>query len=573
MKKLISSVLILLVLAASFAATVSADTEALYFAGIDVNMPEINAEVKGLDYDIADVSANLGTVSLNPVSIENYDPAIHSSRVFMLVDTSSSLEYDTYLIQDCITSYADTLGADDALVVITFGGPKAEMILDGSENMDEVYSVIDSIYCDQSGTCFYEALGMAYDEANATSSGDFDRNYVIAFSDGVDEQDGGKTFDETIKDYASHSLPLYAACFSSYDTASIDKFGEIARSSGGSLSMIYEGYDFENLLYEINNVSLLKLEADNNIADGNKKLLSVKIGDKYIEQEVLVSRHIPDTAAPAVEEFDFDSDNKTLFIKFSEKLSDSASDPASYTVTNSDGKAFDIKNVKYSSTEFTVTLTFTDIINGDYTVTFNNITDYSQEQNPISESVAFTAEGIVVPTGDRGGNSMSLWVIIIIICVLIAAGVGVVLIIVITSKKRSDDQYRINENIPVNNDQNQLNYVQAPPVVKHHVVVNASKKVRLHIRTGNISEQSVETQVQSSLIIGRSNTCDIFIDDTKLSRQHFAIEYDNDNFYIMDLQSRNGTILNGYKVIGRQLLKSGDRITAGLSDIHFTVVR
>ena len=78
--------------------------------------------------------------------------------------------------------------------------------------------------------------------------------------------------------------------------------------------------------------------------------------------------------------------------------------------------------------------------------------------------------------------------------------------------------------------------------------------------------------VLALLIVGRSDTCDIYIDDTKLSRQHFVIENDNGTFYVMDLQSRNGTMLNGIRINSRQRLSSGDKIMAGLSDIIITIL-
>lgn len=109
-------------------------------------------------------------------------------------------------------------------------------------------------------------------------------------------------------------------------------------------------------------------------------------------------------------------------------------------------------------------------------------------------------------------------------------------------------------------------------VVKHHIKTNDAIRIRLKIQTGKTSEQNIETNIVSSLIVGRSDTCDIYIDDTKLSRQHFVIENDNGTFYVMDLQSRNGTMLNGIRINSRQRLSSGDKIMAGLSDIIITIL-
>lgn len=74
-------------------------------------------------------------------------------------------------------------------------------------------------------------------------------------------------------------------------------------------------------------------------------------------------------------------------------------------------------------------------------------------------------------------------------------------------------------------------------------------------------------EVVSSVIVGRAAACDICIDDTKLSRQHFAIEYEQGFLFLTDLQSKNGTMLNGIRIGSRQKLTSGDKIFAGLSDM------
>src|SRR5260370_17593952 len=64
--------------------------------------------------------------------------------------------------------------------------------------------------------------------------------------------------------------------------------------------------------------------------------------------------------------------------------------------------------------------------------------------------------------------------------------------------------------------------------------------------------------------IGRSSVNDLPISDKMLSRQHARIVKDGSNsLTIEDLGSRNGTYLNGERLVSVQPLKSGDRITVG----------
>ena len=63
-------------------------------------------------------------------------------------------------------------------------------------------------------------------------------------------------------------------------------------------------------------------------------------------------------------------------------------------------------------------------------------------------------------------------------------------------------------------------------------------------------------------IIGRSKNCEIALNHPKISRNHCEITYIQDEYYIKDLKSSNGTSLNGKKISHLQptLLHSNDRI-------------
>src|SRR6266571_1076245 len=68
------------------------------------------------------------------------------------------------------------------------------------------------------------------------------------------------------------------------------------------------------------------------------------------------------------------------------------------------------------------------------------------------------------------------------------------------------------------------------------------------------------------ITLGRSSAAELcFPDDTGLSRQHLAFEREGDGqtWALHDLNSKNGTILNGEKVQERIPLRSGDRVMAG----------
>jgi len=69
-------------------------------------------------------------------------------------------------------------------------------------------------------------------------------------------------------------------------------------------------------------------------------------------------------------------------------------------------------------------------------------------------------------------------------------------------------------------------------------------------------------------IIGRGSTADVVLRDEIASRQHaeikrLSLEGSLVEYYVNDLDSTNGTFLNGAKVMSQQLLQDGDKIKIG----------
>lgn len=70
------------------------------------------------------------------------------------------------------------------------------------------------------------------------------------------------------------------------------------------------------------------------------------------------------------------------------------------------------------------------------------------------------------------------------------------------------------------------------------------------------------------VVVGRSRSCDIVIDDPGLSRQHFEIKQVHGAFVMQDLGSTNGTYVEGHKVPAATLL-DGNQIEAGRTSFMF----
>jgi hypothetical protein len=70
------------------------------------------------------------------------------------------------------------------------------------------------------------------------------------------------------------------------------------------------------------------------------------------------------------------------------------------------------------------------------------------------------------------------------------------------------------------------------------------------------------------VVIGRSRDCDVRVGDLNASRRHAELRKDGDGYWIVDLGSMNGTLVNGQQV-DKERLEDGDTITLGSTDIVF----
>lgn len=69
--------------------------------------------------------------------------------------------------------------------------------------------------------------------------------------------------------------------------------------------------------------------------------------------------------------------------------------------------------------------------------------------------------------------------------------------------------------------------------------------------------------VESCATIGRSEDSDIFLVDPSVSRNHATVKVEPDFVEVADLDSTNGTFVNGERIVGTRRLSVGDVLTFG----------
>lgn len=70
--------------------------------------------------------------------------------------------------------------------------------------------------------------------------------------------------------------------------------------------------------------------------------------------------------------------------------------------------------------------------------------------------------------------------------------------------------------------------------------------------------------VKENTLIGRSKRCQVYIDDPFLSKNHARIFLKDGSFYVEDLESTNGSFLNGRRLSNQPVrIKDSDKLSFG----------
>lgn len=86
-------------------------------------------------------------------------------------------------------------------------------------------------------------------------------------------------------------------------------------------------------------------------------------------------------------------------------------------------------------------------------------------------------------------------------------------------------------------------------------------RARLFVAVGDEAGQQMELGARR-MVVGRTRGCDLALSDGQTSKEHIAIEWQSEGFVMTDLETSNGTRVNGEKV-ARAVLQDLDRIFIG----------
>ena len=71
--------------------------------------------------------------------------------------------------------------------------------------------------------------------------------------------------------------------------------------------------------------------------------------------------------------------------------------------------------------------------------------------------------------------------------------------------------------------------------------------------------------------IGRADSCTIVLNDRQISKQHAAISFQDNDYWIDDMNSTNGVFINGRKMTNRKRIFHGCIIKLGTPGILYCI--
>ena len=518
---------------------------------IDSNLPDLSFELEG-KFDADDITSV--KINNNKLTVDSAKPAKEADGklVYMLIDISTSMSQKALdALKPRLISYADSLKKDDRLVVMTFG-KSVKTVLSGGEKKSVVHNTINGIKCNSEGTAFYEAIQKAANHSKNQNK--YERKYAIVVSDGADFDMGNSSQQEVVENIKTNILPFYGLCLSSTERSNAKGFGYIARSSGGEQVEFSEGNassKFKKITGYINDVTIIKASSIIRKTLGECEL-SVKANRKdtsYSATDDINAKAKDDNTAPEVDEISYDKETNSFKIQFSEGV-EKADNLSSYIIKRGNAEQT-IVSVKYNDDETYAQLNMDKkIYSGEYTFEFKNITDNSSNENKLSDSQI---------TEKIEATPIIVKYLIIVGIALIPVAFLLALYLILLNLKKKKNVSKIKD----------IFVVQEEVVENEHIKIEQKKgrKIRVHVQAGDGSILDVEYNLVSSMIVGRSNICDLTISDPNLSRQHFVVEDSENGLSVCDLETTNGTFINGVQIHSKTYLDNHSTISAGNSII------
>ncbi len=485
---------------------------------------EVSVYVKGMGDD-GQPGVQIATAEAERVQVQPVSQLEVPMQTTVMLDNSLSIsETDrgkiTEFLQDLI---ADRMEKEE--IRIASFSEEVQMLTDYTNDYGTLKKAVDSIAYQDQETYLTDVL---YDLLSAEYIQDARDVYhrIIVISDGVDNKSLGYTKDELYALLKSSPVPIYTiGCVNGNNNEELENMFALSR-------MTYVDYFLLDEVEEI--LSLTEaLKADREIyrltivppaemMDGSRKNVKITLSDGMVlTAETTMPQQVYAAKAPEKPE--------------PEKAEPVSEEPSAQP----------------------------------------------EELTDIEETEQYEVPGSSLPPKE----SAPITPILICIVIGIAVVVGLLLILVkLFGKNKKAKASTANVNVPAMQEPESAEISEKTEIMSDYTGQEQDGNSTMMIWEQNAVFEMVLTDMASPVksfqapldrpvVIGRKNgMCDIALDYEKsVSGRHCEISVKGGRFYVKDLQSSNGTCLNGNKVWGESEIFSGDILKLGRLEMRFEV--
>lgn len=534
--------------------------EEIRLESVRANMPEMNIYCYFSQEETAkEIEASYGGQKLATKPALPFSQTEEGISYYLLLDVSSSISPEYFMrIKEAVLQFQQNMRSEDDLTLVTFGN-EVNVLCQQASKEESLQEQLDNLQNADENTLLFEAIQKTAELADKREE-KLKRKLAVVVTDGEDFSQNMATQKEALLILQEKSIPLYGMAVKERNGGAenvyIDNMGEFCRSSGGILEVFGQeeaGSKLNNLQELFYQAYVICAEADSNQVSYQSQPLTLTFGNDLVRTvNVTTVYYQKDDQSPTAQVQKIS--NRELEVVFSESVRQ-AQNTGNYQIIIDDSRPLAVYDVNYDSAACRAVLIFEEeLVNGQYEITFEHITDVSMEKNSLDDVCMIEVTDGIEPEPEE--NMLEKYQGFVAGGILGLAVLAAGLIILFVLKKRKGLVTVEGKAVLVSNLEK-----------KHHVAVEKKEsqghKLQFLLEGVTQGNETITANVKGSLFVGRSSVCDIYIDDEKMSKQHFVIYENGMNFDIEDLQTTNGTSVNGNRIYQRTRLKSGDRIQAG----------